>query len=378
MMGTKPIRLALLITRDNTRVCFIKKEHCMAVISKRIIPLLTIILFISACGLASPTAQATLPIISTAVPTVSQPAEIVTEQPTEAPTEVVPPTQTQAPSEAVPGIVGTMVFGSDRGNGYSNIYLLNSSDGSVVQLTNNESNTFPGPFSPDGKKLLFTGYGLTNSYVGLMNSDGSNPVDLSARSDVDEGFATWSPDGKQIAFTSRMDGNNEIYIMDVNGMNVKRVTNNPADDFAPAWSPDGKTIAFVSDRNNATGVNNLYLMNIDGSNVVRLTQGDEIDYSPAWSPDGKQIAFRADVDGNSDIYLINADGNGRVNLTNDPASDWSPAWSPDGRMIAFQTDRDGNWEIYVMNADGTNPINLTDNPADDQMPYWKPVATGTE
>src|SRR4030066_1239156 len=143
-----------------------------------------------------------------------------------------------------------------------------------------------------------------------MNSDGSNVKVLSIRPDTDEGFPTWAPDGLQIAFTSRMDGNNEIYIMNVDGTSVKRLTDNPADDFGPAWSPDGDLIAFVSDRDNTAGVNNLYVMHADGSDVVRLTDGSEIDYGPAWAPDGSLIAFRADVDGNSDIYMINADGTG--------------------------------------------------------------------
>lgn len=346
---------------------------------KQCIPLLACVLILVSCTSASPT------LVSTAVNTPTEIAvvrshEITTAEPSQAsvPTVTLAPTQespTSAP--ATPAASGMIVFGSTRDGAYTNIYLLNIVDGSVIQLTKNESNTFPGPFSPDGSQLLFTGFGLTNSYIGLMNADGSNPVDLSARPGVDEGFATWSPDGTQIAFTSRMSGENDIYIMDAAGGNIKDITSNPADDFAPAWSPDGKTIAFVSDRGNSTGLNNLYLMNTDGTNLVRLTNGDEIDYGPAWSPDGKQIAFRADVNGNSDIYLINSDGSNQVNLTNNPSSDWTPAWSPDGSKIAFQTDRDGNWEIYVMNPDGTNPTNVTENPADDQMPYWKPQAAGS-
>jgi Tol biopolymer transport system component len=282
------------------------------------------------------------------------------------------------PTLVTPTLLGGssgILFSSNRGGYYDDLYVLDFTSKQVTRLTSGDSNTFPGSFSPDGSKLLFTGFGLIHSYVGVMNADGSNPVDLSNRPDVDEGFPCWSPDGTQIAFTSRMSGNNDIYIMDADGSNVRQITTNPTDDFAPAWTPDGTQIAFVSDRNNPTGVYSLYLMNVDGSNVIRLTNGNEIDYGPAWSPDGTKIAFRADVDGNSDIYVIDADGSGKVNLTNDPSSDWSPAWSPDGSLIAFQSNREGNWEIYVMNADGSNPQNLSQNNADDQMPYWKPAST---
>jgi hypothetical protein len=264
-----------------------------------------------------------------------------------------------------------ILFASNRGGYYDDLYLLDLTSSQITRLTSGDSNTFPGPFSPDGNQLLFTGFGPIHSYIGLMNADGTQPQDISQSQDSDEGFPAWSPDGKTIAFTSLRDGNNEIYVMNADGSQTRRLTDNPADDFAPAWSPDGKQIAFVSDRGNAAGVNNLYVMDADGSNVQRLTNGSEIDYSPAWSPDGAWIAFRAHHDGPADIYLVKPDGTGLVNLTNNPAEDWAPAWSSDGVWLAFQTNRDGNWEIYAIHPDGSDPINLTNDPADDQMPYWK-------
>lgn len=287
------------------------------------------------------------------------------------PASATSPTITPAPEQTPVGGSGQILFGSNRGGDYSDLYVLDIASAEVSRLTQSDSNTFPGPFSSDGSQIVFTGFGLTNSYVGLMNADGSNPIDLTKQENSDEGFPAWSPDGKLIAFTSRRDGNNEVYVMNADGSNPVRVTNSPKDDFAPAWSPDGKQIAFVSDRDNTTGYYSIYLMNTDGTGVKRLTNDKGIDYTPIWSPEGDQIVFRSVQNGQSDIYLINIDGSGMVNLTNDPAEDWSPAWSPDGKLIAFQTNRDGNWEIYTMKTDGSDPINLTNNPADDQMPYWK-------
>lgn len=288
------------------------------------------------------------------------------------------PTKTSAPAE--PGVPGRtslggssqILFASKRGGDYDDLYLLDLTTSQVTRLTEGDSNTFPGPFSPDGSQILFTGYGPLTSYVGLMAADGTNPLNLT-QAEIDEGFASWSPDGAQIVFTSRQGGNNDIYVMNADGTDRKRLTDNPADDFDPAWSPDGARIAFVSDRDNAAGVNNLYVMDRDGSNVQRLTRGTVIDYSPDWSPGGEWIVFRAHHDGAADIYSIRSDGSQLVNLTDNPAEDWAPAWSPDGAILAFQTDRDGNWEIYVMRADGSDPVNLTQDPADDQMPYWAPA-----
>ncbi len=366
----------VFILADKHPCIFNLEERTMLAISKRTIPFMSLLVFIVGCTTASPITIPTKQTVNTpVVPTQEQPTAISlpTQKPTSIPTEALAPTAALLPLEGIDMIV----FGSNRDGDYTNIYMVNMFDGKITRLTTNDSNTFPGPFSPDGSKLLFTGFGLTNSFVGLMNSDGTDQVDLSNRMSTDNGFATWSPDGTQIAFTSRMEGNNEIYLMTAAGAGATPITDNPADDFAPAWSPDGTQIAFVSDRDNPIGVNNLYLMNVDGTGIIRLTTGSEIDYGPAWSPDGNQIAFRADIDGNGDIYIVNADGSGRVNLTNNPANDWAPAWSPVGGLIAFQTNRDGNWEIYVMRSDGSDQINLTENPADDQMPYWKPKGSGT-
>jgi hypothetical protein len=266
--------------------------------------------------------------------------------------------------------VGRIVFDSNRGGDYRNIYAMDADGGNVVRLTTEETSDFAGPWSPDGQRIAFTRFGLTTSDIWVMNADGSDQIALTDSPQVDEGFPAWSPDGQRLAYTTRRDGNNEVYVMNADGSNPVRLTDNLADDFAPSWSPDGSHIAFVSDRDSSPGVYDIYVMNADGSAVTRLTANAGSTYAPAWSPDGTRIAFRSDRDGSSDIYVINIDGEGLQDLTSDPAFDWAPSWSPDGSQIAFQTNRDGNWEIYVMNADGTAPTNLTHDPADDQLPFW--------
>jgi Tol biopolymer transport system component len=286
---------------------------------------------------------------------------------TGATTEPAPPPPTALPPD---GTGAQIVFDSNRGGDYRNVYVMGTEGGNVVRLTTDETNDLSGPRSPDGQRIAYTWFGLTTSDIWVMNADGSNPVNLTDTPQIDEGFPAWSPDGQRLAYTTRRDGNNEIYVMNAGGSNPVRLTDNPADDFAPSWSPDGSRIAFVSDRDNSPGVYDIYVMNADGSAVTRLTTNVGSTYTPAWSPDGTRIAFRLDRDGSSDVHVINIDGTGLQDLTNDPAFDWAPSWSPDGSQIAFQTNRDGNWEIYVMNADGTALANLTQNPADDQLPYW--------
>ena len=78
----------------------------------------------------------------------------------------------------------------------------------------------------------------------------------------------------------------------------------------------------------------------------RLTDDPADDFSPSFSPDGRHLAFVSYRDGNFEIYVMGSDGSNPTRLTHHPADDGSPSFSPDGRHIVFGSDRDG--EIYVM------------------------------
>jgi len=95
-------------------------------------------------------------------------------------------------------------------------------------------------------------------------------------------------------------------------------------------------------------------------------------------PDGRSaglIAFYSERDGNAEIYAINADGSAETRLTFNPAVDLAPDISPDGSQIVFVSDRDGNEEVYRMSYDGSDVVRLTHTPAQESYPYWSPDGT---
>ena len=182
----------------------------------------------------------------------------------------------------------------------------------------------------------------------------------------------WSPDGKWLALTSTdgsPDGMTDVCVMDIEGNQLKNLTQSPGIDEVGSWSPDGSKIVFFSNRDEN---GEIYVMASNGGNQVNLTNHPALDAAPTWSPDGTKIAFHSNREGNQDdIYVMNPDGDSVVNLSRHPWEDRAPAWSPDGRWIAYHAFRVGKRpDIHVMDANGDNRRELTRHPASNTNPTW--------
>ncbi len=240
-----------------------------------------------------------------------------------------------------------------------------------------------------------------NEEIYLMRYDGTGLTRLTNLAAVDREPAP-SPDGLRIAFVSSRDDPDpqncgkdgkpnciyHIYVMNVDGSNVTRLTNTPAQDTMPTWSNGGIALAFVSNRDDPapttcgqTGkpacITHIYLMNVDGSGQTRLTSNpvatpNAANWDPNFAPDDTKIAFVSNRDGNSEIYVVNIDGGNLTRLTTNPTSDAHPAWSPDGKMLAFETNREGAYRIFTMNANGSNQLRITSVAGEDRHPIWLP------
>jgi Tol biopolymer transport system component len=246
-------------------------------------------------------------------------------------------------------------------------------------------------WSPDGNSIAFFSDRGGNSDIFIMNPDGSQVRQLTrdpfaslyfTKSSEDRN-PSWSPDSSQIAFESGRDNqmltyvNHDIYVMAADGSNVRRITEDGADEGSPRWSPDGESIAYVkmeyfSDQaliENPTW--DIYVMNVDGTQQVQLTKDPSSELEPAWSPDGTRVAFISDRNGrNFDIYVMDADGSNVRQLTDDPANEFGPVWSPDGTQIVFNSDRNGNVQLFMISIDGSNLMQLTKDTSNSAYADW--------
>lgn len=124
-------------------------------------------------------------------------------------------------------------------------------------------------------QMVFKGWGQTAFGLRVASEKMENVQSIT---NVDEDTGpVLSPDGERVAFMSRRDGNWEVYVVNVDGSDLQRLTNDPAEDGLPAWSPDGNAIAFVSNRGGPWAV---WAMTPDGSGQRQL-------FTMQGSPDGQ-------------------------------------------------------------------------------------------
>ena len=204
-------------------------------------------------------------------------------------------------------------------------------DGSgVTRLTSDPGIEGQPAWSPDGTKIAYQGSIIEQSDIFVVDATGGTPVDVTSTS-ANEASASWSPDGTQLVFMSDRDGNEEVYRQNADGTGpATRLTNNPARDADPDWSPDGQKIAFFSDRPGSSCCGTVWTINAtDGSGATNLTNGPIFDADPSWSPDGSRIAFVRDAGGqNFEVWTALADGTDQVDLTPIGGRNSFPDWGP--------------------------------------------------
>ncbi|HVP14843.1 MAG TPA: Tol-Pal system beta propeller repeat protein TolB [Terriglobales bacterium] len=174
----------------------------------------------------------------------------------------------------------------------------------------------------------------------------------------------------QVAFVGRKGRIKELYVMDLDGANLRPLTNDRSIVLSPSWSPDGSLIVFATYRDG--GDPHVYVVAATGGKVYQLSARPGINSGPEYSPDGRQIVCTLSRDGNPEIYVLDARGGNPRRLTDNRAIDTSPCWSPTGQQIAFTSDRSGTPQVYVMDASGANAHRLTFDVDYTDSPAWSP------
>ncbi len=248
-------------------------------------------------------------------------------------------------------------------------------------------------FSPDGKSLIGNAKMKNDKVhqVYTLNIDGSNIREINNKGE--DACSFYFPDGKRLIFTSTKDnpdmpkGNYsdpkdypqgaELYSCNLDGSDVKRLTNNKYYDAEVSVSPDGKWILFSRQ---IDGKLDLWKMRPDGSEQKQITFTDEWQEGGSFFMDNETIIFRAwDIKDQAQrgmpmsIFTIKADGSGRKRITTDAGTNWAPHPAPDGEHFVFvKVLPPRNYEIFLMSLKTGKQTRLTYSDAFDGFPALSP------
>ena len=84
----------------------------------------------------------------------------------------------------------------------------------------------------------------------------------------------------------------EIYTCNIDGTNLKQVTNLGKANWSPFFHPSDKKIIFCSNHESKIGFPfNLYMIDINGNNLEQITYDKQFASFPVFSNDGKNCFF---------------------------------------------------------------------------------------
>ncbi|MDG2139432.1 MAG: hypothetical protein P8J77_04460 [Flavobacteriales bacterium] len=186
--------------------------------------------------------------------------------------------------------------------------------------------------------------------------------------------ATVSPTGDKIVFTSIRSGDLELYTCNIDGSEIRQVTNQLGYDGGAFFSHDGKKLVFRASRpKNKEEIEEykellsnglvqptkmeIYICNVDGSNLRQVTNLGDANWSPFFHPSNEKIIFCSNHESIMgfpfNLYMIDIDGNNLEQITYDEKFASFPVFSNDGKKITFSSNRNNggtrNTNVFIAN-----------------------------
>jgi len=198
------------------------------------------------------------------------------------------------------------------------IYVSDLSGKIVKQLTDAPGYDAEATVNPSGDKIVFTSTRGGDLDLWTMNIDGSDQKQITFGLGYDGG-AFFSPDGKKLVFRASRPStdeevkeykdllaqglvapaNMEIYTCNVDGSELKQITNLGKANWAPFYHPSGNKIIFSSNHHSQRGYDfQLYMIDLNTQEIEQISSNSIFNAFPMFSPDGKQLVFSSNRNNN--------------------------------------------------------------------------------
>ena len=251
-----------------------------------------------------------------------------------------------------------VAFISDR-SGIAEIIVVSTIDGKRIgRLVKSEySSGYEGlhlydgglSWSDDGEFITFAATSRGSDVLYIVHAQNGR-VKKRLQFDLDGIYAPkFSPDRKKIIFTGLKDSRSDIYICDVESGNIENVTNDIYSDHDPDMLSDD-LIVFVSDRPDSSeeyyyGNHGLFLY--QSGEMTRLTPRTKYLTTPLLTPEG-DVFFIADYDSSYNLYYYSRE-EGRITKRSDVFTGlYYPSFSKDGTKIAFSYYNNYGYDVCVV------------------------------
>ena len=247
-----------------------------------------------------------------------------------------------------------IAFLSERG-GAAAVYLIPPLGGRARELVGLETTLLDAedamgstPWSPDGTELLFPRGGALWK-IDIETGEEVRLTDSEAPETSDEG-ASRSFDGERIVFTRTVgSGPRGLWLLPAGGGEPRPLVVDEHDNHSPAWSLDGRKIVFSSDRGRSEEMFHLWEVEIGSGRLRQLTTGLASDTAAVVGHHGR-LAYSQFYE-DSDVYLSRLTDLGQERLTSHRGGSYGPRISPDGGRVAYGSNRTGVYSIWVLDLE---------------------------
>lgn len=226
----------------------------------------------------------------------------------------------------------------------------------------------------------------TDNYeIIIMNMDGSDKKNITNDPDVAWAFYAYQD---KLYFISDKDTCYRCYFLyetDVNGENVRKVTELQLEDSWMNSRKNGSELV-VTGRIGRDIRFQLFTIDVKSGNYTQITNDTAARYGdPVFSPDGKQIVYsykknKRDRSTHEELFIMNEDGTGIKQLTTYPENNPSAKnygyragasrWHPTENFISYVSMQDGRHSIYAVTPDGKKQWKLIENEASEGWHDW--------